>query len=70
MAKFTSENKYAKIGDFDATIHWGDGSTSAGNIVVDPGRSTWDVVGSHFYGQFKGVGSNPVRPTDCNDVRD
>jgi hypothetical protein len=48
VATFTDVNSQAAVGDFTATIDWGDGTTSAGTIVADP-KGGFDVTGTHTY---------------------
>jgi hypothetical protein len=48
VAKFNAANTSATAGDFTATIHWGDGTSSTGSIVADP-NGGFDVTGSHTY---------------------
>jgi hypothetical protein len=47
-ASFTDANPHAPLGDFGATITWGDGSTSAGTIAAAAGGG-FTVSGSHTY---------------------
>jgi hypothetical protein len=54
----TFEETLTDTGDFQATINWGDGSTSSGTVVEQsftgsaPGsRISWQVYGSHTYQQ-------------------
>jgi hypothetical protein len=54
VATFTDPGGAEAVGDYSATIHWGDGSSSAGTISFAGGVFT--VVGDHTYsreGQFK-----------------
>jgi hypothetical protein len=48
VATFTSTSSTATPSSFTATINWGDGTTSAGTIVVDP-NGGFDVQGTHTY---------------------
>jgi len=48
VATFTDSNTSAVAGDFTATIHWGDGSTSTGTVTADP-NGGFDVTGTHTY---------------------
>ncbi len=52
LGSFTDTDTFGVVGDFTATINWGDGSpTSTGVIQADtslPGNS-FDVLGSHLY---------------------
>jgi hypothetical protein len=51
VATFTDTNPRGPIGDFTATISWGDGATSAGTITQPGGvGSTLAVSGTHTYG--------------------
>ena len=50
VATFTDANPKGTITDYFATINWGDGTVTAGQVVKDPkvpGR--FDVIGSHKY---------------------
>jgi hypothetical protein len=50
VATFTDANPKGAVGDFTATINWGDGTTSAGQVVKDAKTAgQFDVVGSHAY---------------------
>ena len=48
VANFTSTNALAIVGDFTATILWGDGTTSAGTVVAKSGRG-FSVLATHTY---------------------
>jgi hypothetical protein len=48
VANFTDADPNGTLADFSATIHWGDGSSSAGAIAVN-GQGGWSVSGSHLY---------------------
>jgi uncharacterized repeat protein (TIGR01451 family) len=47
VATFTHASGVEPVGNFVATIHWGDGSTSTGTITQS--GSTYTVTGSHNY---------------------
>jgi microcystin-dependent protein len=47
VATFTDANPNAPLGDFTATIAWGDGTSSAGTVSVDNG--VYSVAGTHTY---------------------
>ena len=49
VARFTDANPRAPIGDFSATIDWGDGTLTTGDITFGGGR--FEVFGSHTYGE-------------------
>jgi uncharacterized protein (TIGR03118 family) len=49
VATFTDADASLMASDFSATIHWGDGRTSAGTIRVDKAIHGFDVLGSHTY---------------------
>jgi hypothetical protein len=49
VASFTDANPGAGLGDFSATISWGDGTSSTG-IVSANNFGGFDVSGSHSYG--------------------
>jgi hypothetical protein len=57
LATFTDANPIAKVTDFTATIQWGDSSSSAGSVRLDP-KGGFDVVGQHIYAD---EGTYPVR---------
>jgi hypothetical protein len=48
VATFTDGNPTAPVGDFTATINWGDGHTSTATVVIDP-NGGFDVIGDHTY---------------------
>ena len=48
VATFNDTNPNATAGQYTASIAWGDGSTSAGVVVVDSGGG-FDVTGTHTY---------------------
>ena len=50
VATFTDGDPSAAPGDFTATIDWGDGTTSAGQILEDA-SGTFYVSGSHTYAE-------------------
>jgi uncharacterized repeat protein (TIGR01451 family) len=47
VATFTTANGVEPVGDFTATIAWGDGTTSVGTVVQS--GQTYLVLGSHTY---------------------
>jgi hypothetical protein len=49
VASFTDANPNGALGDFTATINWGDGQTSSGLIAAGPNGS-FLVSGGHVYG--------------------
>lgn len=50
VATFTDSNPTAPIGNFTATVNWGDGSTSTGTITQPGGPgTTFAVSGTHSY---------------------
>jgi hypothetical protein len=51
LATFTDDNPFGMIGDFTATVDWGDGATTSGSITGPAGPSSgpWQVTGSHQY---------------------
>jgi hypothetical protein len=52
VAKFTDGNPTAPVTDFSATIDWGDGGQSAGQVVQPGGAGTaFFVTGNHTYAQ-------------------
>jgi hypothetical protein len=48
VASFTDANPNAPVGNFSASINWGDGGTSAGTVASD-GHGGFTVSGSHTY---------------------
>jgi len=58
VATFTDPNGVEPVGNYSATINWGDSSTTTGSISVANGVFT--VTGSHAYSQ---TGSYPVTVT-------
>jgi hypothetical protein len=50
VATFTDPGGPEAVGDYSATIAWGDGQSSAGTITFD-GVSTFTVSGAHTYGE-------------------
>jgi hypothetical protein len=53
VAAFSDADPGGSAGDFGATIHWGDGQSSAGTVVPHPGGG-WEVHGSHAYAEEGG----------------
>jgi len=51
VATFTDANPAASPADFSATIDWGDGTTSAGNVVYNSASGRFTVNGSHAYAE-------------------
>lgn len=50
IASFTDPNPAASAADFTATIDWGDGASSSGDVAQNAAGG-WDVVASHTYSQ-------------------
>jgi phospholipase C len=48
VATFSDSDPQGILGDYTATITWGDGKTSAGTIVIDP-TGGFDVEAAHTY---------------------
>jgi hypothetical protein len=59
VASFTDADPKGAVGDYQATIDWGDGSTSMGSFQANP-NGGFDVVGSHIY---KNVGTTSITVT-------
>jgi hypothetical protein len=60
VATFIDSNKFGTIGDFSATIDWGDGTTTSGVITQVSGNASgvmFQVAGSHTYAE---EGSFPI----------
>ena len=54
VTTFQYGNLAATAGNFTASINWGNGATSTGQIVPDPqGNGVFDVDGSNFYSEFQ-----------------
>ena len=51
MGSFTDPAGAEAVGDYQASINWGDGSTSAGSITFDPATGTFTVSGTHSYAE-------------------
>jgi len=51
IAHFNDVNPNSTISDFSAVINWGDGTSTNGQVVVNPSGG-FDVTGSHIYGNF------------------
>ncbi len=49
VASFTDENPGALVGDFTASIDWGDGQTTSGTIEINQDTDGFNVVGTHTY---------------------
>jgi hypothetical protein len=62
VATFTDANPGDHHGDFSATIHWGDGSTSSGTVSYSNG--TYSVQGGHTYAEE----GNYAVTADINDA--
>ena len=55
VATFTDANPAAPLGEFTATIDWGDSSSSAGTVTQPGGTGTvFDVAGTHTYASSGG----------------
>ena len=52
VATFVDADPTGVVGDYSATIDWGDGSTSAGSVAADANvAGQFDVTGSHTYAE-------------------
>jgi hypothetical protein len=51
VATFVDENPYGSLGDFTATITWGDGLPTSTGTITQPGGigTVFDVAGTHIY---------------------
>ena len=58
VATFTDANPNAAVGDFTATINWGDGHTSTGAVTENNG--VFSVAGTHTYAE---AGNDPISVT-------
>src|SRR5262249_45353487 len=48
VATFTDDDPAGTLGDYSATIHWGDGTDSSGTVAAN-GATGFKVSGSHTY---------------------
>lgn len=64
VATFNDANAAAPASDFTATIDWGGGTTSTGNVVAE-GGGLFDVVGTRAFGQ---VGTTAQATVIVHDV--
>jgi hypothetical protein len=62
VATFTDSRAGALVGDFTATINWGDATTTAGTVTAN-GGGVFSVSGTHTYAD-EGSFSVPVQVTD------
>src|SRR5262249_32921466 len=51
VATFTDANPNGAVGDYTATIQWGDGATSTGTLAYDAGNGLFTVTGTHAYAE-------------------
>jgi uncharacterized repeat protein (TIGR01451 family) len=51
VATFADPGGPEVIGDYSASIDWGDGQTSAGTITLDPSTGIFSVHGTHGYAE-------------------
>jgi len=81
VGTFTDANLTAPIGDFTATIDWGDGSPNSIGTITQPGGvgTAFDVTGGHIYATMgtytttivvKDVGGSTVTLTGSATVTD
>ncbi|MDB5352493.1 MAG: regulatory domain of in-like proprotein convertase [Planctomycetota bacterium] len=49
LATFTDTNPRPRLGDFSATIAWGDGATATGTISRNPLDGSFQVSGNHIF---------------------
>jgi hypothetical protein len=54
LATFTDPGGSEAIGDYSATVNWGDGSSSAGTIALGADAQTFSVSASHTYARERG----------------
>jgi hypothetical protein len=50
VATFTDPGGAEALGNYGATINWGDNSSSAGNLSYNSGTGVFTVQGTHLYG--------------------
>lgn len=65
LATFTDPGGAESLNDYSASINWGDGTVSAGQIVVDVTGATFTVLGTHVYATF---GAHTLSVTIHHDV--
>lgn len=65
LATFTDPGGAESLSDYSASINWGDGTVSAGQIVVDVTGATFTVLGTHVYATF---GAHTLSVTIHHDV--
>src|SRR5205807_1080949 len=51
VATFTDPAGPEAVGNYSASIAWGDGTTSAGTITFNAGTGVFTVAGSHTYAE-------------------
>lgn len=49
LAAFTDPGGGESLNDYSATVNWGDGTVSSGQIVTDATHSSFEVMGTHVY---------------------
>jgi hypothetical protein len=54
VATFTDPGGPEPVGDYAATIDWGDHTRSAGTVAFNPATATFTVLGSHTYPEQSG----------------
>ena len=67
VATFTTEPGES-IGEFTATIDWGDGTTSTGTISGPDQNGVFTVTGTHTYSELGGPGPDLENEQDAVDV--
>jgi hypothetical protein len=65
VATFTDPGGPEPVADYSATIDWGDGSSSAGNILPADANGTFTVQGSHSYNS---AGNDAIAVTIQHDT--
>ncbi len=68
MASFTYEGPSAQVGDFSASIDWGDGVSTSGAVAAD-GNGGVDVIATHVYAEA-GIYSVKVTVFDAQGRHD
>jgi hypothetical protein len=63
VASFTDDNPFGVVGDYSATITWGDGSSASTGSIAANGQGGFIVIGSHAYA---GLGTYPITVTIRN----
>src|SRR5262249_28223438 len=64
VASFTDPGGSEPVGDYTATLQWGDGSAATAGTIVDLGNGQFNVTAGHAYPE---EGTYTVTPTRTHD---